>query len=197
MVESRQAAWATRPRHNGGIQRGIWYSGAKSVAVRIMMIRPATSADAEAIALIYNHYVLETVITFEEVAIPPMEMAERIARINAAGLPWLVAEQEGRVIGYSYASKWKDRSAYRFSVETTIYLAPDRHGNGMGTKLYTALHARLEELGIHTAIGGIIDANLASEALHRKLGYRKVAHFREVGFKFGKWIDVCYWQCPL
>src|SRR6187549_1085252 len=97
------------------------------------MIRPATLADAEAIAHIYNHYVLETVITFEEVAIPPTEMAERIARTNAAGLPWLVAEQDGRVIGYSHASKWKDRTAYRFSVETTIYLAPDCQRKGIGT----------------------------------------------------------------
>ena len=103
--------------------------------------------------MIYNHYVLETAITFEEEAIPPKEMAERIARIHAAGLPWLVAEQEGSVIGYTYASKWKDRSAYRFSVENTIYLAPDCHGRGIGTTLYGELHKRLRELGLHTAIG--------------------------------------------
>jgi L-amino acid N-acyltransferase YncA len=161
------------------------------------MIRPVTLADAEAIALIYNHYVLETAITFEEVAIPPTEMAERIARTIGAGLPWLVAEQGGRVIGYSYASKWKDRTAYRFSVETTIYLAPDCHGNGVGTSLYRELHTCLKEMNFHTAIGGIIHPNPASQALHEKLGYRKVAHLSEIGFKFGKWIDVCYWQCLL
>ena len=161
------------------------------------MIRPATLADAEAIAHIYNHYVLETVITFEEVAIPPTEMAERIARTNAAGLPWLVAEQDGRVIGYSHASKWKDRTAYRFSVETTIYLVPDCQKKGIGTSLYRELHARLKQMNMHSAIGGIIHPNPPSEALHEKLGYRKVAHLKEVGFKFGKWIDVCYWQCSL
>jgi len=161
------------------------------------MIRPATAADAEPIALVYNYYVLETVITFEEEPIAPTDMAERIAQTNAAGLPWLVAEQGGSVIGYAYASKWRPRSAYRFSVETTVYLAPDCYGKGVGTSLYRELQTRLKEMHFHTAIGVIAQPNPASEALHEKLGYRKVAHFKEVGFKFGRWIDVCYWQCAL
>lgn len=161
------------------------------------MIRQAVATDAEAIARIYNHYILETIVTFEEQPVSPSEMAERIAEVTAASLPWLVAEQGGSVLGYARASKWKGRSAYRFSVETTIYLAPNCLGNGLGTSLYQVLLKQLKELGLHVAIGGIALPNAASLALHEKLGFHKVAQFAEVGFKFGKWIDVGYWQLTL
>jgi L-amino acid N-acyltransferase YncA len=161
------------------------------------VIRQANSADAEDIAHIYNHYVRETIVTFEEQAVSIAEMAKRLADTVANSLPWLVAEQDGTIVGYARASKWKPRSAYRFSVETTIYLAPDCLGQGVGTSLYQFLIDDLKKLGLHTAIGGIALPNAGSVALHEKLGFRKVAHFDEVGFKFGKWIDVAYWQLSL
>lgn len=161
------------------------------------MIRGAVTADAEAISSIYNHYVLETIVTFEEQSVSASAMAERLAEAAAASLPWLVAEQNGSVVGYARAAKWKERSAYRYSAETTIYLAPHCVGKRIGTGLYQYLLGQLKDLGLHTAIGGVALPNPASVALHEKLGFRKVAHFGEVGFKFGKWIDVAYWQLSL
>jgi len=160
------------------------------------VIRQALATDAEAISRIYNHYILNTVITFEEHLVSPGEMAERIAEVTSASL-WLIAEQDQSILGYACASKWKGRSAYRFSVETTIYLAPDCFGRGIGTSLYQHLLKQLKDLELHVAIGGIALPNAASLALREKLGFRKVAQFAEVGFKFGKWIDVGYWQLKL
>lgn len=161
------------------------------------MIRDANSADAAAITRIYNPYILDTIITFEEQAITPSDMAARIQEVTAEALPWLIAEQDGVVVGYAYASKWKGRCAYRFSVETTVYLAPDYFGRGIGTGLYQSLLQQLKKRQLHAAIGGIALPNVASIALHEKLGFRKVAHFPEVGFKFNQWIDVGYWQATL
>jgi phosphinothricin acetyltransferase len=162
------------------------------------LIRPAVAAeDAETIALIYNHYVRDTVVTFEEEAVSAQDMAARIAEVAASSLPWLVVEQHGAVIGYARATQWRPRSAYRYSVETTIYLAPRSLGTGIGTRLYRALLERLKVQGLHLAIGGVALPNPASVALHEKLGFRKVAHFGEVGFKFGRWIDVAYWELKL
>lgn len=158
------------------------------------MIRPAAASDAQAIVSIYNHYIVNSTITFEEQPISAAQMAERMADVASASLPWLVAEQSGQVVGYAYASKWKPRSAYRFSVESSVYLHADAVGQGWGTKLYEALFADLNERGVHVIIGGIALPNESSIALHERLGLRKVAHFEAVGFKFGKWIDVGYWQ---
>jgi len=162
------------------------------------MIRDATPTDAAALARIYNHYVLGTTVTFEETAVSEAEMASRIAEVRAAGLPWLVAEDENRVVlGHAYASKWKGRCAYRFAVETTVYLDSTAHGRGLGRRLYERLLAMLREAGMHVAIGGIALPNPASTALHEKLGFRKVGQFEEVGFKLGRWVDVGYWQVML
>ncbi len=161
------------------------------------MLRPATIADAAAIAGIYNHYVLNTVVTFEEEAVPATEIAQRIADTLAAGRPWLVWEEDGRVLGYAYASGWKSRCSYRFSLETTIYLDKDAMGRGIGTRLYTALIDILRQTKVHAIIGGVALPNAASVALHEKLGFVKVAQFREVGWKFGQWIDVGYWELIL
>ena len=158
------------------------------------MIRSATHDDAESIARIYNHYILNTVITFEEDAVTPTEMAGRIGKVQGASLPYLVDERDGRVIGYAYAARWHDRSAYRYSVETTIYLDTGFVGKHIGSGLYTALLERLKASGKHVAIGGIALPNAGSVALHEKLGFEKVAHYREVGFKFNRWVDVGYWQ---
>jgi L-amino acid N-acyltransferase YncA len=162
-----------------------------------LKIREAAAHDAETIASIYHHYVLNTSISFEEDAVPAIDMALRIADVQAAGLPWLVAEVDGAVAGYAYASKWRVRHAYRFSVESTVYLAPASAGKGIGTTLYRALLDRLRDGGYHLAIGGIALPNAASVALHEKLGFEKVAQFKEVGFKFGRWTEVGYWQLKL
>jgi L-amino acid N-acyltransferase YncA len=158
------------------------------------MIRPATRADAEAIARIYNYYVLNTTISFEEQAVSPEEMAERMAEVTTGGLPWLALEQEGELMGYAYATKWKERSAYRFAVEVSVYLAAERAGRGLGTQLYEVLLRDLQEKGFHSVIGGIALPNPASVRLHEKFGMTKVAHFKEVGFKLGRWVDVGYWE---
>ena len=103
----------------------------------------------------------------------------------------------GTALGYAYASKWKGRCAYRFAVETTVYLDAPAHGRGLGRRLYERLLAALRESGMHVAIGGIALPNPASIALHEKLGFRKVGQFEEVGFKLGRWVDVGYWQVML
>jgi phosphinothricin acetyltransferase len=161
------------------------------------MLRRATTADAAAIAAIYNHYVANTIVTFEEEAVPEADMAGRIGETLAAGLPWLVARENDRVLGYAYASKWKSRCSYRFSLETTVYLDHAATGRGLGTQLYTALIAEVRSQGMHALIGGVALPNAASVALHEKLGFRNVARFREVGWKFGQWIDVGYWELVL
>jgi len=160
------------------------------------MIRPATSADAGAIAAIYNNYVATTTITFEEEAVALSEMASRITTVSAQ-LPWYVYERNGEVIGYAYATPWRARSAYRFSVETTVYVAPACARQGVGLQLYTALIEALRARGIQVALGGIALPNLASVALHENLGFEKVAHFKRVGRKFEQWIDVGYWELQL
>jgi L-amino acid N-acyltransferase YncA len=157
-------------------------------------IRAAGSDDGAALASIYNYYVDNTVVTFEETAVTAADMNARVAEVYAVKLPWLVAEGAQGVCGFSYAYRWKERAAYRHSVETTVYLEPAAMGQGLGTALYAALIARLVDLGCHAMIGGIALPNAASIALHEKFGMRRVAHFPEVGFKFGRWVDVGYWQ---
>ena len=160
-------------------------------------IRPATMDDAAAVRAIYNPYIATTTISFEEEAVSAADMAQRIADVQAANLPWLVAESEGRVLGYAYATKWRARPAYRTSVESSIYLDPDAAGQGLGTLLYQTLLAELRGRELRMVIGGIALPNEASVALHERLGFRKVAHFSEVGRKFGRWIDVGYWELNL
>ena len=156
-------------------------------------IRPATAEDVIRICESYNHYVLSSTITFEELALTVDEMQLRIAEILLA-LPCLVSVEDGVVHGFAYASKWKGRCAYRYSVESTVYLAQGSTGRGIGTKLYETLLTELRQRKLHTVMGGIALPNDASIALHEKLGFEKVSHFREVGWKFAKWIDVGYWQ---
>ena len=159
-----------------------------------MKIRDAVADDAKGVVAIYNHYVLNTTITFEEQAVTDMEMAQRIADVQNAGLPWLVVETDGALVGYAYATKWRVRHAYRFSVESTVYLAPDVSGKGLGTALYAELLSRLATKEYHLVIGGIALPNEASIALHEKMGFQKVAQFGEVGFKFDRWLNVGYWE---
>jgi phosphinothricin acetyltransferase len=161
------------------------------------VVRAATIEDGEALARIYNHFVRETIVTFEEEAISPGEMGRRIEEVASLSLPWLVAERDAVVVGYAYAAPWRSRRAYRFSTEVTVYAAPDQAGRGFGSRLYSRLLPALRDREIHAAMGGIALPNDASVALHEKFGFRKVAHLEQVGFKFDRWIDVGYWQLIL
>ncbi len=160
------------------------------------MIRAVKLSDAQALCDIYNEYVLNTRITFEELPITVDDMIARITEITKI-YPWLVYEHEGSVVGYSYAGKWKERSAYRYSVEAGIYIRSNFLGKGIGTKLTEEVIKELRAMGIHSVICGIAFPNPASERLCEKYGFAKVAHFREVGFKLDQWVDVGYWQLIL
>lgn len=160
-------------------------------------IRSASTNDVDDITALYNHYICNTAVTFEEVEITSEQMYERINSVKASSLPWLVAELSGQVVGYAYAGKFHHRSAYRFTVEATIYLAHTISGKGIGTKLYSELLSILKKQNLHSIIGVIALPNPPSVALHEKLGFRKIGHFPEVGFKFNTWQDVGYWQVAL
>ena len=160
----------------------------------MMSIRMATVEDAAAIAAIYNPYVADTCVTFETEPVLAAGMAARITEVLDAGLPWLLAEDAAGVAGFAYATKWKGRCAYRFSVESTVYLHRDHTGRGIGRALYGRLLEEIRARRMHAVIGGIALPNAASVALHERLGFRKVAHFEQVGYKQDRWIDVGYWQ---
>ncbi len=160
------------------------------------MIRPVKPSDAEDICSIYNEYIVNSRITFEEYPVTIDEIVFRIKNITQS-YPWLVYEEAGKVVGYTYASKWKERSAYRYSVETGIYIASNFIGKGIGTILKEELIKELKIRSIHSIICGIALPNQASIALCEKFGFQKVAQFKEVGFKLGKWVDVGYWELIL
>ena len=161
-----------------------------------MQIRDASSADAEAVCRIYNPYIRDTIVSFEETEVGAEEMRARMAAVTKT-YPWLIAEEGGAVLGYAYAAQWQERASYRHSAIVTVYVAKGHTGRGIGTLLYRALLERLRALPVHIALGGISLPNAASVALHEKCGFRKTAHFEEVGYKFGRWIDVGYWQIRL
>lgn len=164
----------------------------------ICSIQKATCHDAPAIALIYNEYVRNSAVTFEEEPVNQDIMAARIADVQAKNLPWLIAvDNQDNVVGYAYATPWKARSAYRHSVEITIYLSSKEQGKGWGTALYQQLFAELKQNEIHLVIAGIALPNQASITLHEKFNMKKVGQFKQVGRKFNQWIDVAYWQCIL
>jgi L-amino acid N-acyltransferase YncA len=158
-----------------------------------VLIRTVEPGDAKAIAAIYNYYIKETKITFEEVEVTDEEMLARISNVDFY-LCWLVYVIDNVVIGYAYATKWRVRSAYRFSAELSVYVGINQHHRGVGSQLYSVLIAKLHALGLHSIIGGIALPNPVSIKLHEKFGFKKVAHFNEVGYKHGEWIDVGYWQ---
>ncbi len=168
-----------------------------SVGFMDAIIRPAVKNDATQMARIYNHYVANTCITFETEAVPAPEMEQRIADTLAIPLPWIVVEVSGQIVGYAYASKWKGRCAYRYSVESTVYIDPAWVQQGFGSRLYSSLLEAIRAHSMHAAIGGIALPNVQSVALHERLGFKKVAHFEEVGYKQNHWVDVGYWQLML
>jgi L-amino acid N-acyltransferase YncA len=161
-----------------------------------MGIRLATLEDASAIAVIYQPYVEVTPISFE--LAPPSEtvMRERMVRVMAK-LPWLVCEVDGAVAGYAYASPHHDRDAYQWSVDSSVYLRRGLQRRGLGRALYSELFALLVQQGYYTAFAGISLQNAASVGLHESFGFEPVGVYRNVGFKFGVWHDVGWWQKPL
>jgi phosphinothricin acetyltransferase len=161
-------------------------------------LRPAAVADVPAIQAIYAHHVRHGLATFEEVAPDAAEMARRREDIVARGLPYLVAEAEGRVLGYAYAAPYRTRSAYRFVVEDSIYLDPAAVRRGIGKKLLARLIADCEAAGARQMLAVIGDSgNAGSVGLHRALGFADVGVFRSVGFKLGRWVDTVMMQRPL
>ncbi len=159
-------------------------------------LRAATEADAAAICAIYNPYVHDSVITFEQAPVAVSEMAQRI-RDTTAHYPWRVAEVDGKVVAYAYATRWRTRAAYDQSLESTIYVEQNHTGRGIAKPLYLELLHELKTQGVHAVVGCIALPNDASVALHERCGFVKVAHFPQVGRKFGRWVDVGFWQITL
>ncbi|GAA1973140.1 GNAT family N-acetyltransferase [Amycolatopsis minnesotensis] len=162
----------------------------------VMLIRDATTEDAEACAAIYAPYVTDTAITFEYAPPSPAEMATRIA--NAVKThAWLILENDGQVTGYAYGSPFKSREAYRWSCEVSVYLARGTHRRGGGRALYTALLERLAQRGFRTAAAGMTLPNEASVGLHRAMGFEPIGTYRDIGWKHGRWRDVAWAQRAL
>jgi phosphinothricin acetyltransferase len=160
------------------------------------VVRDATAEDAVACAAIYAPYVRETAISFEAEPPDAAEMARRIA--NAQGRhAWLVAEVDGRVVGYAYAVRFKDRAAYDWSCEVSAYVEGEVRGGGLGRALYTELFARLTALGYRTAAAGATLPNAASTAFHLAMGFEPVGTWRRIGWKHGEWRDVAWFQRSL
>ncbi|HWX50975.1 MAG TPA: GNAT family N-acetyltransferase [Roseomonas sp.] len=163
-----------------------------------MPLRDATQDDLPAMTAIYAHHVLNGTGTFEEIPPGQEELAARMARTQKAGCAWMVAEEHGEVLGYGYFGPFRDRSAYRFSVEDSIYVRHDVHGQGLGKSLVAALLDRAERAGFRQMFAVIGDSeNAGSIGLHLSLGFRQVGLLRSAGLKFGRWLDVVYMQRPL
>lgn len=162
-----------------------------------MIIRIADQTDAPFVAEIYNHYIETSHATFEVEPVDADEMLRRINDGRAAGYPFFVAEEDGEIVGYAYGRRFRPRAAYRRSIEISVYLRNGHEGKNIGTQLYEQLFSEINKGDFHAIIAGISLPNEASIRLHEKFGMTKVAHFREVGFKFGRWIDVGYWELLL
>jgi L-amino acid N-acyltransferase YncA len=161
-------------------------------------IRPVRPDDAVAIQAIYAHHVLHGLGTFEEEPPPLAEMQARLAKVADQGLPWLVAEQDGAVAGYGYAGLFHVRSAYRFTVEDSLYIHPNHLGCGVGSALLGELIARCTALGLRQMVALIGDSgNAGSLAVHRKHDFSDAGLLKSVGWKHGRWVDVVFMQRPL
>ena len=160
------------------------------------MIRNVSLRDAKAIVDIYNEYVVNSVATFETEPLRVEEMEGRIAGISAS-YPYLVYVDQDEVVGYCYAHTWKERSAYRYTLETTVYLSPGHTGKGIGMLLMQRLIEACRENGYRALIACITEGNEASNILHERLGFKQVSHFTKVGLKFDRWLDVADYELLL
>ena len=163
-----------------------------------VIVRSAVETDIEAITAIYAHHVRYGTGTFETEPPDSVEMAGRLHEVNSRGLPWLVAEDESEVVGYAYASPYRARIAYRYTVEDSIYVRVDRMGAGLGRLLLPTLIVTTQACGMRQMIAVIGDSgNQASVRLHRSLGFRDAGLLKDVGFKFGRWLDTVFMQRTL
>ena len=163
-----------------------------------VIVRPAVAADMDAITLIYAHHVNHGTGSFETEAPDHAEMARRWSEVAARGLPWLVAEEDGDIGGYAYAAPYRSRPAYRHTVEDSIYVRADRLGTGLGKLLMSALITTRQACGMRQMIAVIGDsANQSSITLHRRFGFDDAGLLKDVGFKFGRWLDTVFMQRSL
>ncbi len=163
-----------------------------------MIVRAATAADADALAEIYGDAVLHGLGTFEEEPPTAADMDARRRAIQERGLPFLVAEIDGRVLGYAYAGPFRARAAYRYTLEDSVYVSPDAKGKGVGRAVLGAVIAACEALGVRQLMAVIGDTgNAGSVGLHRALGFEQTGVGRSVGFKHGRWVDIVHMQKPL
>lgn len=166
--------------------------------VTALAVRPAAPADMAQIQAIYAHHVRASLATFEIEPPTIAEMARRHADVAGRGLPYLVAELDGRLLGYGYAAPYRARPAYRYAVENSIYVAEDSRGHGVGRAVLAAVIARCETLGYRQMVAVIGDsANAASIGLHKAMGFQQVGLLPAVGFKFGRWVDSVLMQRAL
>ena len=168
-----------------------------SLSMSVFAIRDVNDGDAEAIAAIYAHHVLHGTASYE---VDPPTVADTLAkirRVTASGWPFLVAEEGGDLAGYAYATQFRDRAAYRFTAEDSIYVHSERMGRGIGSALLEALMESCSARGFRMIIAVIGGAEPASIALHSKSGFREVGRLEKVGFKFGRWLDSLYMQREL
>ena len=163
-----------------------------------MIVRPASEADAPALAAIYGDAVLHGFGTFEEVAPSPADMDTRRKAVQDMGLPYLVAEQDGKVLGFAYAGPFRPRAAYRYTLEDSVYVSPEAKGKGVGRAVLSAVIEACEALGVRQLMAVIGDSeNSGSIGLHRSLGFEQTGVGRSVGFKHGRWVDIVHMQKPL
>ncbi|WP_430423990.1 N-acetyltransferase family protein [Phenylobacterium sp.] len=163
-----------------------------------MIVRAATADDAEALAAIYGHHVLHGFGTFEEEPPSPAEMETRRAAVAARGLPYLVAEDGGEVLGFAYAGPFRPRQAYRYTLEDSVYIAPEAIGKGVGRAVLSAVIAACEAIGVRQLVAVIGDSgNAASIGLHRSLGFVDAGVGKSFGFKHGRWVDIVWMQKAL
>ena len=174
---------------------GLWALQGPVVGTGRIVVRDATPADAGDIAAIYAPVVGKTAISFEETPPGPGEIARRMRATPR--LPWLIADDAGRVAGYAYASVHRARPAYRWSADSSVYLDPRYRSRGLGRLLYEHLINEVSNLGYMSLFAGIALPNDASVGLHEAMGFRPVGVFRDVGYKLGAWRDVGWWQLPL
>lgn len=161
-----------------------------------VVVREARPGDAPGCAEIYRHYVTSTAVTFELVPPDADQMRARIAAVQV-GHTWLVAVREGRILGYAYAQPFAERAAYRWACEVSVYVDPASRGEGLGSRLYSALLGRLAERGMQVAVARISQPNPSSDAMHSRFGFQRVGVLRRIGFKHGAWHDVALEQLEL
>ena len=163
-----------------------------------MLVRPAAPQDLPAIQSIYGYHVLHGLASFEEEAPPLAEMRRRFEDVTGCGLPYLVAEDQGELLGYGYCALYRARSAYRFTLEDSIYVKHGQQGKGIGRALLAELIVRCEALNYRQLIAVIGDSgNAASIAVHASLGFVRAGNLRSTGYKFGRWVDSVLMQRPL